>query len=566
MTSIEDISNELFHEIFDYLDGCEIFLAFSNLNQRFHRLLNSSSLPLKIRFNVTTVELYNDVCREVVLFNKQQISAIQLAMLPHVRPFLSSLIIDSSFNRLEALNIQQILPDLLKPLLIKLASLPRLSLLTIYTWNRFKNLNEIYRLIFALPMLKYYEFALITDDCPVTLPMAKKKQFNNIEHLEMVHSCTFNEIARIVSYTPYLNHLGIYHTIQHDSINGMSLPMKLSKLTHLSIHGVLIPFDQLEMFIKHIHCQLKVLHFITQSEDFTYLNADRWERFISENLPQLEEFKFQYYKETIDRNKSSIFKRQNQFTSPFWIARKWVLSVQVNRKQIIYSIRPYKYVEKEFSNKINSFVSSRKRWYEYAQPPIIDSSLQSSKSAQLTLTELPTYYFNNSLTRCIISIFIVTEIYHLVIEKTAIREGTLILLLCQLSQLVSLKIHSLLWEELTDDLADGMRDMSDESQITKMCLEEVYDFDEVDFLMSLSCRLNYFQINSLHDVSIELLIHEILVRTNGGCNEDFPFLCIVIPTADDELIEKLKETIDSEGLLVDYKINRIMDKIYLQWR
>jgi hypothetical protein len=98
-------------------------------------------------------------------------------MLPHVQPFLSSLVIDSSFNRLEALNLQQILPDLLKPLLIKLASLPRLSLLTIHTWNRFKNLNEIYRLIFALPMLKHNEFALITDDCSVTLPMAKKKQY-----------------------------------------------------------------------------------------------------------------------------------------------------------------------------------------------------------------------------------------------------------------------------------------------------------------------------------------------------------------------------------------------------
>jgi hypothetical protein len=347
MMSIEDLSNEIFYEIFDYLDGSQIFLAFSNLNQRFHRLINSSSLPLKIRFNVTTVELYNDVCREIVLSNKQQISTVQVAMLPHVRPFLSSLVIDSSFNRLEVLNIQKILPHLLKPLLVKLASLLRLSSLTIYTWNGFQNLNEIYRLMFALPMLKYNEFALITDDCSVTLPMAKKKQFNNIEHLEMVHSCSFNEIARIVSYTPYLNHLGIYHAVQHDSINGMSLPIKLSKLTHLSIHGVLLPFNQLEMFIKHIHCQLKVLHFITQSEDFTYLSADRWERFISQNLPQLEEFKFQYYEETIDPNKSSINPEgQNQFTSPFWIARRCILCVQADNKQIIYSVRPYKYVER----------------------------------------------------------------------------------------------------------------------------------------------------------------------------------------------------------------------------
>jgi hypothetical protein len=124
----------------------------------------------------------------------------------------------------------------------------------------------------------------------------------------------------------------------------------------------------------------------------------------------------------------------------------------------------------------------------------------------------------------------------------------------------------LLSEELPDELAEGILDISDESKITKMCLEEVYDFENVDFLMSFSYRLNYLQINSLHDISIELLIREILIRTsNDGFNQDLRFLCIGIPTADDQLIEKLKETINSEGL-VNYTINRVMDKIYLQWR
>jgi hypothetical protein len=87
MTSIENLSNELFHDIFDYLEACEIFFAFSNLNQRFHQLLNSSSLLLKIKFNITTVELYNDICRQIVLLNQQQIFSIQLVMLPHINRF-----------------------------------------------------------------------------------------------------------------------------------------------------------------------------------------------------------------------------------------------------------------------------------------------------------------------------------------------------------------------------------------------------------------------------------------------------------------------------------------------
>ena len=40
MMGIEDLSNEFFYEIFDYLDGSEIYQAFANLNHRFDQLLH----------------------------------------------------------------------------------------------------------------------------------------------------------------------------------------------------------------------------------------------------------------------------------------------------------------------------------------------------------------------------------------------------------------------------------------------------------------------------------------------------------------------------------------------
>jgi len=268
-------------------------------------------------------------------------------MLPHINRFFSSLTIDSSFNRLESINIQQIETDLLIPFLTNLASLPRLFSLTIYVRNVFKNLNKIYRLIFALPMLKFHEVAFIDDNPPSTLSMATKKEQSRIEFFNIIHSCTFNEITRLVSYTPDLYHLNIFHTVQNDSIDRMNLPMTLSKLTYLSIYAIFITFDQLETFIKNIHCLLKVLHVITRSEDITYLDADRWERFISQNLPQLEEFKFQYYEQTIDPNKSLTYLGgPNQFSSSFWIARKWVFCAEAHCEHVIYSIHPYKYIER----------------------------------------------------------------------------------------------------------------------------------------------------------------------------------------------------------------------------
>ena len=48
ITCLEDLSNEMFYEIFDYLEGGDLYQAFSNLNYCFHQLLHSPSLRWKI--------------------------------------------------------------------------------------------------------------------------------------------------------------------------------------------------------------------------------------------------------------------------------------------------------------------------------------------------------------------------------------------------------------------------------------------------------------------------------------------------------------------------------------
>ena len=47
-TALQDLFNELFHEIFAYLDGCVIYQTFSKVNSRFEQLLNPSFLLLRI--------------------------------------------------------------------------------------------------------------------------------------------------------------------------------------------------------------------------------------------------------------------------------------------------------------------------------------------------------------------------------------------------------------------------------------------------------------------------------------------------------------------------------------
>ncbi len=44
----ENLSNELFYEIFDYLDGYDIYKSFSNLNSHFNNLLNSEQFGMML--------------------------------------------------------------------------------------------------------------------------------------------------------------------------------------------------------------------------------------------------------------------------------------------------------------------------------------------------------------------------------------------------------------------------------------------------------------------------------------------------------------------------------------
>ncbi|CAF1179663.1 unnamed protein product [Rotaria sordida] len=118
INSIENLCDELFYEIFDYLNGCELYYAFSNLNSRFQQLINSSSLLLKLKLIYSrTQEIFMNNYQQVLCFNKNQILSIHLWLSENTNQIISLLNIDSSFIRLESLILNSIEPDLLNKLL-----------------------------------------------------------------------------------------------------------------------------------------------------------------------------------------------------------------------------------------------------------------------------------------------------------------------------------------------------------------------------------------------------------------------------------------------------------------
>ncbi|CAF3289079.1 unnamed protein product [Rotaria socialis] len=545
--------------MFEYLDGCNLYQAFSDLNHRFQQLLSSSLLRLKIKVycsesNEITMNNYN----KIVLHNKQQIFSISIWTLKKPDPMASSFNFDSSFNRLESLVISSIEPDLLLSILPKLALLTRLFSLKIDALPTLEDLSIFYQFIFSLPKLKYIKYTTPDSkdsNTTISLPAATKEQITSIEYFIIDHLCTYDQLSNLLSYTPnlrYLKYLNLYgNKSDVQSIKLGTFPY----LTHLSINNYEMNFDEFEIFIKKFNCsQLKILSFSTIVDDLSYLNSDRWEQFILQNLTQLKEFYFKFQASLYSEYQTPPYSgAQNPFMSQFWIQRQWILDTEIESDNIIYSIRPYK-----------------KRWYEHnVQDNTMDSFDEWSKSMRLVLSDAYQEEWCKSLTvkNYIHHVLTVTQIYHLYIYFQ-ISIDKLSNILQMLPELDSLEIYRFLYTDSDDPLLEDIEspfDLIAKNRITKLYLNTVSLAEEIYFFMEIFQCIIQLKVQLKQSVDMESFVRDILLHLMMKPDSPLQFLCLCSEMADDLMVQKIKNMIENENLLFDFNIIRVMNEIHLQW-
>ncbi|CAF1329204.1 unnamed protein product [Rotaria sordida] len=555
--SIENLSNEIFYEIFDYLNGIDIYNAFAGLNHRFQQLLYSSSLRFKIELDYSTSEeIFMNTYKQVILHHRHQIFSFYSWASDHINKIILSCTIDSSFNCLESIILNDIDFNVLSLLLMKLADLPRLFSLSISTTDSLEELSNIYELIFALPKLYYLQF--LTEPCEydfettVSLPIASCKQFSTIKHLFIDHPCTFNELFVIMSYTPELSRLNFWSRNENYSDIEMVLPITLPNLTFISLDTSCISFDEFEMLITKIHCPLKVLYLGTRFENIAFLDANRWEQLIQKYFPQLKKFSFHCYEHIKKKYGFPLnLIQRDRFTSSFWLKQQWIFEVHLDNTLIHYLIHPY-----------------RKRWYEDTPTKTINSCMDVSKSTRLiiksNLNKNDVKLFNININR----IRTIAKVYHLEINGEIFLR-TLLDILLLLPQLHSLKISSLVLPRrtyLTEYEAEILSFISNDNKIKELCLDEIVNVNELHFLIRLCHYMNYFQINSINNIDVELFVRTVLMEMKVNYNHQLRSLYFHVPLVNDEIIRKLEKMINSEKLLLDYTIKYVFDKIYLEWK
>jgi hypothetical protein len=345
------LSNELFYEIFEYLDGCDIYKAFANLNSRFEHLITCSSIPFKIKLYSEARSELEHCCKTVIIPNTHRVLSFDFENKLLIDTFFTHCIIDSSFNRLQSIVLRSIEIVRAVVLLFYLKSVPRLFSLTMYIdaeWNY--NLNDIYRMVFSFPSLKYNKISLFSysegEDVNISVPLAINEKFSNIEYLVINHCCTFNELLSMLHHTPRLCRLTCDSLVESDTYINAGQPLTLSNLTYICINYPLARFYDFEMFMMQLSAPVQVLS-VSLSYDQTYLDGDHWKRLIIKHMPHLRRFDFKYRGHfQISLDETSFDAIIHRFTSPFWIERQcfFEFAMNIDDEYINWSIRPYRYI------------------------------------------------------------------------------------------------------------------------------------------------------------------------------------------------------------------------------
>lgn len=144
MKFFTDLSNDLFLEIFDYLDVRHLFRAFFNINQRFNRLIEDRRISFQANLFSMNFELFS-IYQEQIL--PRIGSFIRYLILSDHENYFQEILRSISFTHLISVNLYQVKLNEL----IKILESSQLKSMVIETKNirNEKHLNELFRMFFC---------------------------------------------------------------------------------------------------------------------------------------------------------------------------------------------------------------------------------------------------------------------------------------------------------------------------------------------------------------------------------------------------------------------------------
>lgn len=333
ISQFEDLSNELIYEIFDYLDYFFIDRIFYSLNQRFRSVIEHRSFTLKISLPLMKKSELEHRCQTILLPHRWKI--ISLNILDYSRMNLS---IDQ-FTSLENLSLNDISSDQFGSIVKQLKHFARLKSLSLHSTAYFPDENTVLQSILHLKSLKFCRLSFVSGGYRLPLPFAPSHATrSNLQRLIINGHCRLEQLISIFTYTPELEHFSCSELVGLEG-DTSSMPSLSLRLKTLRLRLNRVPFDELKTFFMKIGAKLEVLA-IREFHDQTFFHASSWQSLIEQSMPCLKQFDFQYTALLLN-NSHTIEKALREFSSNFWIDRRWFFDYEYFRMGITSCLKFY---------------------------------------------------------------------------------------------------------------------------------------------------------------------------------------------------------------------------------
>ncbi|CAF1085911.1 unnamed protein product [Adineta ricciae] len=542
MTSFERLSNEIFYEIFEYLDICQAYEIFAYLNHRFRYLFVESSLLYRIKLDLLSNQSFQQYCQHLISPNKHRIISLRLVNPFTIDRYFTFFPLDhASLFNLRSLTLNDIQSDKLASLLTLLATFPRFVSLSCTVETSVRNLETIHQLLFALPVLKYCNMT-IKQRFPVEFVLpnpAKDCQPSSIEHFISQTRYTPMQLSNLLLRMSRITHLSCRVLLPY-WVTGSIPSMHLPHLKHLSIHCH-ISFIQCEILLYAIVAdQLEVLHIRAISVS-DYLKANRWEQLITIRFPCLRLFDLQYCGSfyTDDEYQPLI----DGFKSRFWMERNWS-----------FAHRCYRYKQSTWLL-FSSINGSTENNVDLEEIVVFDSGARIDvQSTHMTLSTQ-----NQMKSTCVFSIDQLAKIIpcerltHLTVLNDFPIED--IIGLVNISQ----HIRSLVLQGYSSKLLS----LENRNNIQQMILRGNLTFHDVQSLMEAFRYLKCLKL-TVAENDLELILR-FLIRHIKKQTEHCVLHLVGFLDAHSLLVRRLRKVIDFEGYANSFTIESISDTAYLRW-
>ncbi|CAF3312105.1 unnamed protein product [Rotaria socialis] len=562
-TRFEDLSNELIYEIFELLDGYDLFEIFSNLNSRFQNLLTHPTLRINMNLSSMSESTFHRFRAFGILPNKHRIKSLHLSS-----PFAVDLIFSPprcipKFSQLKTLILDDINSRYLDQLLHFLTLLPYLSSLILSLADRFRNKMILYPRIFLIPMLKYCKLSYQAGSGRMLLPIT-------------TNQC---KIAALLSYTPRLRHLSC-RKLAYDAYQTMEMPIVPNNLTKASFEFFgLFNFDQFEPLIRKNFRQLHCLRISISKNDRSYLDAKQWERLILTSMAYLRIFDIQYkgwvYKES--SGKTQFYDRIDQFNSTFWFDRQWFFAHQSYEKEhaisvLFYSIQPYRrqsYIlyshpeEKICPHRQQTTFDTVRHLYIDEEQSIANCLFQFPKCTNLTLLKSFCKNCDSTITS-LHRIIPLMQLTNLTIRCLNLFFDTIIEVLHSTPNIQILEVDSeypLELNPISIEQTEKLRLISNENKIQSLTISRGCTSKVAEVFINLCRRVQRIDMN-ISTNEFESTVRVLLMKHNINSHH---LRLLILRYLSVTSFKKIEHMVHAEKLLENCSIKFVYNRLYLWW-